>query len=340
MDFETWRERRWFKLKLWELELLVLRKEIEKERENRQLMRLFDEEQRRKRESMRLQPERDWNRRKWLREYSVKIGNNATTTGKDCTMSSSDKNGHRKSERYLTNREKDCVLVECTEREHDNDKKDNNDNANADDNDVDNNEKINNDLDDDNNGAPGANTSDSDDDDDDDDDANKDNKDVDNNEMKNNQTNLKDDDDEDNESANDDELMDDRQENCHGSDDDGEAKNGQSDLDSDNIVLCNDNDVNNENYKERKNDFDSNNKTALRNSDYTINGKGDDDKKWKMDQKGGYETSITCLGRINPDLKTLEPLMSKKKKKRWKMEKGHVCRDGDLENDTHCSLLL
>ena len=59
-----------------------------------------------------------------------------------------------------------------------------------------------------------------------------------------------------------------------------------------------------------------------------------------MDQKGGYETSITCLLRINPDLKTLEPLMSKKKKKRWKMEKGHVCRDGDQENDTHCSLSL
>ena len=195
------------------------------------------------------------------------------------------------------NREKDSVLVECTEREHDNDKKGNNDNANADDNDVD------------------------------------------NDEMKNNQTNLKDDDGEDDESAND-ELMDDRQENCHEFDDDGEAKNGQSDLDSDNIVLCNDNDVNNENYKERKNDFDSNNKTALRNSDYTINGKGDNDKKWKIDQKGGYETSITYLGRINPELKTLEPLMSKKKKKRWKMEKGHVCRDGDRKNDTHCSLSL
>ena len=59
-----------------------------------------------------------------------------------------------------------------------------------------------------------------------------------------------------------------------------------------------------------------------------------------MDQKGGYETSITCLSIINSDLKTLEPLMSKKKKKRWKMEKGHVYRDGDQENDTHCSLSL
>ena len=133
------------------------------------------------------------------------------------------------------NRGKDCVLVECTEREHDNDKKDNNDNANADDNDLDNNEKIYNDLDDDNNGA-------SDDDDDDDD--------------------------------NEGELTDDGHENCYGSDDDGEVKDGQSALDSDNIALCNDNDMNNENYKERKNDFDSNNKTALRNSDYKINGKG------------------------------------------------------------------
>ena len=253
------------RLKLLEMKLQVLREEIEEKRENQRLMRLFDEEQRRKRESMRLQLERDWNRRKWLREYSLKTGNNATNTGKDCTISS-------------------------------NDKKDNNDNANADDNDVD------------------------------------------NDEMKNNQINPKDDDGEDNESANDDELMDDRLENCHGfDDDDGEAKNGQSDLDSDNIVLCNDNDVNNENYKERKNDFDGNNKIALRNSDYTINGKGDDDKKWKMDQKGGYETSITYLVRINPELK---PLMSKKKKKRWKMEKGHVCRDGDQENNTHCSLSL
>ena len=95
------------------------------------------------------------------------------------------------------------------------------------------------------------------------------------------------------------------------------------------IVLCNDNDVNNENYKETKNDFDNDNNTALRNNDYTLHGMGDDDKKWKMDQKGGYETSITCLGGINPELKTLEPLMSKKKKKRWKMEKGHACRDGD-----------
>ena len=220
------------------MKLQVLREEIEEKRENRRLMRLFDEEQRRKRESMRLQLERDWKRRKWLQEYSLKTGNNATTTGKDCAISS-------------------------------NDKKDNNDNADADDNDVD------------------------------------------NDEMKNNQINLKYDDGEDNESANDDELMDDRQENCHGSDDNGVAKNGQSDLDSDNIVLCNDNDVNNENYQERKNDFDSNNKTALHNNDYTING------------MGGYETNITCLGVINPDLKTLEPLMSKKKKMRWKMEKGH-----------------
>ena len=110
-----------------------------------------------------------------------------------------------------------------------------------------------------------VNKNDDDDDDNDDDDANKDNKDVDNNdEMKNNQTNLEEDD---AESDNEDALTDDGQENCHGSGDDGKVKDGQSDLDSDNIALCNDNDINNENYKERKNDFDSDNKTALRNND-------------------------------------------------------------------------
>ena len=103
------------RLKLLEMKLQVLREEIEEKRENQRLMRLFDEEQRRKRESMCLQLERDWNRRKWLREYSLKTGNNATTTGKDCTISS-------------------------------NDKKDNNDNANADDNDVDNDEMKNNQI--------------------------------------------------------------------------------------------------------------------------------------------------------------------------------------------------
>ena len=72
-----------------EMELHVLREE--EKRENRRLMRLFDEEQRRKRKSIRLQLERDWNQRKWLREYSLKTGNNATTTGKDCAISSNDK---------------------------------------------------------------------------------------------------------------------------------------------------------------------------------------------------------------------------------------------------------
>ena len=72
-----------------EMELHVLRDE--EKRGNRRLMRLFDEEQRRKRKSIRLQLERDWNRRKWLREYSLKTGNNATTTGKDCSISSNDK---------------------------------------------------------------------------------------------------------------------------------------------------------------------------------------------------------------------------------------------------------